>query len=122
MRVVNKAEFEQSKHSLLKELKKNVFIYPTDSIYGIGCDATNPELVQKVRELKNSTTQPFSVIAPNKEWIHNNCEVSEEAKDWVEQLGNDITINDEPKAVSLILKLKNPKAVAINVLQAYDSL
>ena len=29
-----------------------IFIYPTDTIYGIGCDATNSESVKRIRELK----------------------------------------------------------------------
>ena len=27
-------------------------LYPTDTIWGIGCDATNPEAVRKVFEIK----------------------------------------------------------------------
>lgn len=122
MRAYNKEEFEQHEHTLKKELKKEVFIYPTDSIYGIGCDATNAELVQKVRDLKNSTTQPFSVIAPSKEWIHKYCEVEGEAKEWVDKLGRDIEIEGKKKAVSLVLPLKDKTAVAPNVLQGVKSL
>ena len=29
-----------------------VILYPTDTIWGIGCDATNPEAVEKVYEIK----------------------------------------------------------------------
>jgi L-threonylcarbamoyladenylate synthase len=29
-----------------------IILYPTDTIWGIGCDATNPEAVKKVYELK----------------------------------------------------------------------
>lgn len=36
------------------EVLKNggVILYPTDTIWGIGCDATNPEAVRKVYEIK----------------------------------------------------------------------
>jgi len=117
MQVINKQEFEQSQPSILKELEQSIFIYPTDSIYGLGCDATNKKLVQKVREIKNSTLQPFSVIAPSKQWVYDNCEVKEKAKEWVEKLGTLLNINGEPQTFSLILPLKNKKAVAQNVLQ-----
>ncbi len=30
-----------------------VLLYPTDTIWGLGCDATNDEAVQKILELKN---------------------------------------------------------------------
>ena len=33
-------------------LKGGVILYPTDTIWGLGCDATNPEAVQKVYEIK----------------------------------------------------------------------
>lgn len=29
-----------------------VILYPTDTIWGLGCDATNPEAVQKIYEIK----------------------------------------------------------------------
>lgn len=37
------------------EVLKNggVILYPTDTVWGIGCDATNPEAVKKVYNLKN---------------------------------------------------------------------
>ncbi|MBQ9641579.1 MAG: threonylcarbamoyl-AMP synthase [Bacteroidaceae bacterium] len=36
------------------EVLKNggVILYPTDTVWGIGCDATNPEAVKKVYEIK----------------------------------------------------------------------
>jgi L-threonylcarbamoyladenylate synthase len=49
-----------------------VFIYPTDTIYGIGCDATSDIAIAKIRTLKNRPTQPFSIIAPNTAWIQEN--------------------------------------------------
>ena len=29
-----------------------VILYPTDTVWGLGCDATNPEAVQRVYEIK----------------------------------------------------------------------
>ena len=32
--------------------KGGVILYPTDTVWGIGCDATNPEAVKRVYEIK----------------------------------------------------------------------
>ena len=32
--------------------KGGVILYPTDTVWGIGCDATNPEAVAKVYKIK----------------------------------------------------------------------
>ncbi|MEW2921477.1 L-threonylcarbamoyladenylate synthase [Muricauda sp. ANG21] len=40
-------------NNCIKELKAgNLILYPTDTVWGIGCDATNPEAVKKVYALK----------------------------------------------------------------------
>jgi L-threonylcarbamoyladenylate synthase len=111
MITLNMDEYNVHKKTILKELLKSTFVYPTDTIYGIGCDATNEELVKKIRNLKKSK-QPFSIIAPSKEWIHNNCEVTEEAEEWIRKL---------PGPYTLVLRLKNPKAIAKNVYNHDDN-
>ena len=56
-----------------------VFIYPTDTIYGLGCDATNEESVKIIRDLKyRDKDKPVSVIAPSVEWIKEHCVVEDE--------------------------------------------
>ena len=60
----------------IENLKTEVFIYPTDTIYGIGCDATNDKLVEKIREIKQRENKPFSIIAPSVQWILDNFNVN----------------------------------------------
>ena len=105
MIIVNFDEYNINRKSILRDIPRSVFVYPTDTIYGIGCNALDEKLVAKVRKLKNSD-QPFSVIVPNKEWIYENCIVTEEAEEWIRKL---------PGPYTLLLKLKNKKAVAKNV-------
>ena len=63
---------------IINKLKKEVFIYPTDTIYGIGCDATNSELVKQIRKIKQRDKKPLSVIAPSKKWILDNFKVKKD--------------------------------------------
>jgi len=107
MRIIEKEEYHTRKgeiRSMLREGK--IFIYPTDTIYGIGCDATNHDSVQKVREIKERPDKPFSIIAPTKDWIRKNCIITEKEEEWLEKI---------PGPYTLILKLKNSKAVADSV-------
>jgi L-threonylcarbamoyladenylate synthase len=107
MDIVTKDEFLQRKSEFIPKIEAGtIFIHPTDTIYGIGCDATNSSAVKKVREAKQRVDNPFSVIAPSKKWIYDNCEYSEEAISWIEKL---------PGPYTLILKLKNKKAIANEV-------
>jgi L-threonylcarbamoyladenylate synthase len=76
MRILTKEEFIYNLELFSKKILDGaIFIYPTDTIYGIGCSALNEESVKKIREIKNRPNNPFSVIAPSKEWIRDNCEV-----------------------------------------------
>jgi L-threonylcarbamoyladenylate synthase len=122
MQVVNKEEFLNSKRKFLKKMSGSLFIYPTDSIYGLGCDATNSELVDKLRKVKKSNLQPLSIIAPSKEWIKENCFISSEQKKYFDALGSKIKINNKEHCFTLILKLKNKGAVAHNVTQGSDAI
>jgi L-threonylcarbamoyladenylate synthase len=90
-RIINKDELK-NEPSLVQELKNSIFIYPTDTIYGIGCDATNERLVKKVREIKRCAEKPFSVIIPNRNIIFSNCKTDERAKTWADKLPGPYTL------------------------------
>lgn len=53
-------------------LNGQIFIYPTDTVYGIGCDATNKTATNKLRAIKKINDRSVSVIAPSIEWIKKN--------------------------------------------------
>lgn len=103
MKLLSKNDLFANKSKIIADIAKGaVFIYPTDTIYGIGCVATKDASVRRIRELKGRETKPFSVIAPSIDWIKENCELSGKAKAWLVKL---------PGPYTLILPLKNPKAV-----------
>ena len=39
-----------------------IILYPTDTIWGIGCDATNEEAVKKIYELKKRSKSKALII------------------------------------------------------------
>lgn len=76
MQLITKEEFETRKDEFIEKILNGaIFVYPTDTIYGIGCNALMDEPVKRIREWKGRKT-PFSIIAPSKEWIKENCNVN----------------------------------------------
>jgi len=115
MQVITKSELKLRQRELKIKIKEGyVFIHPTDTIYGVGCNALDSNAVKKIREIKGKYEHPFSVIAPSKEWIKQNCIVTKEAEQWLDKL---------PGPYTLILKLKteciapevNPKSNSLGV-------
>ncbi|NQU98833.1 threonylcarbamoyl-AMP synthase [Candidatus Woesearchaeota archaeon] len=106
MEVLNKDEFLGRKHVMVQKLRSSVFVYPTDTIYGIGCNAEDEELVDNIRMLKKRFDMSFSIIAPSKDWIRENCVVNKKAEEWLDKL---------PGPYTLIMKLKNKDVIAENV-------
>ena len=45
--------------------KGGIIAYPTDTLYGLGCDSKNEKSIKKLNKIKNRSG-PISVIAPNK--------------------------------------------------------
>lgn len=103
MRIIDPNEFKVYKNIHLGKIKQGaVFIYPTDTIYGVGCDATNGKAIEVIRKLKNRPTQPFSIIAPSIDWIKENCDLDDFSQEWLNKL---------PGPYTFIFRLKNKEAV-----------
>jgi len=85
--------------NLIKNIKEGkLFIYPTDTIYGIGCNATNIASVNKIKTIKSrDKDKPLSIIAPSIKWIKENCIIDK---------GLDIN-KYFPGPYTIILKKKN---------------
>lgn len=55
--------YDQDIEFSLKTLQNGgILLYPTDTIWGIGCDATNAEAVQKIYDLKNREEKKSLII------------------------------------------------------------
>lgn len=107
MEILNQDEYFLRQDEILRKIKGGaVFIYPTDTIYGMGSSALHHGAIDKIREAKGNYQRPLSVIAPSKDWIREHCELSKKADTWLDKL---------PGPYTLLLKLKDPKAVSPKV-------
>ena len=107
MEILNYDEVMIRKMDIIESIVMgSVFIHPTDTIYGLGCNAQNAAPVNKIRRLKGRANNPFSVIAPSPGWILENCIITKDAQEWLKKI---------PGPYTLILKLKNKNCVAKEV-------
>lgn len=59
-------KFEDDIKGSLKILKEGgVILYPTDTVWGLGCDATNPAAVQRIFRIKSRTESKNLLILVN---------------------------------------------------------
>lgn len=87
--------FEQEVELCVKLLQEGkVFIYPTDTIWGIGCDATNAKAIDKIFKIKNRPSgKPLIILV-----------------DSIESIGNYVK-NPSPVAADLIKASCNPLSI-----------
>lgn len=109
-----------------------LFVYPTDTIYGFGCDAFNRSAVERLAELKGrEASDKFILLVENvpalKKWININSEaqinfleniwpapvsvvleLSAKAARWIDQTTAAFRIPKNKFCNSLLVRLKNP--------------
>lgn len=66
-----KGSFSEDLTNAVETLRKGgVILYPTDTVWGIGCDATNSEAVKKIFEIKKrDDSKALITLVPNDAWI-----------------------------------------------------
>lgn len=86
---------------------KGVLVYPTDTVYGIGGDATSDEVVKKVRAIKGiDEKKPLSAMMADFGMIEYYCESG---------IWEDIILKKYlPGPYTFVLKLRRPLAVTGN--------
>ena len=71
-----------------------VILYPTDTVWGIGCDATDPEAVAKVYAIKNrEDSKSLVLLASDMDMI---CRYVREVPEMAVQL---VEVNDKPMTI-----------------------
>lgn len=79
----------------LKVLREGgVILYPTDTVWGLGCDATNPEAVAKIYAIKKrSDSKSLVLLASDMDMI---CRYIKEIPEMAQQL---VEVNDKPMTI-----------------------
>ena len=71
-----------------------IILYPTDTVWGIGCDATDPEAVAKVYAIKNrEDSKSLVLLASDIDMV---CRYVKEIPEMAVQL---IEVNDKPMTI-----------------------
>ena len=85
---------EQIKKAVEVLRKGGVILYPTDTVWGIGCDATNAEAVAKVYEIKKrSDSKSLVLLSSNMDMV---CRYVKEVPEMAVQL---VEVNDKPMTI-----------------------
>nr|WP_297310381.1 L-threonylcarbamoyladenylate synthase [uncultured Flavobacterium sp.] len=109
MEDINKEVFEAF------EVIKNggIILYPTDTVWGIGCDATNEEAVKKIYDLKKRAESKSMIVL-----VHNDRLLYNVFRE-IPQVAFDILdCSDKPTT----LVLDQPRNVAKNIIAPDNSL
>jgi len=77
----------EARRGIVSAIRKgDILIYPTDTVYGIGCDAYSGAGVGRIAKAKGSGERGFSVIAPSKEWIWSNVTAADACRKLADDL------------------------------------
>lgn len=98
-------------YEILKE--GGIILYPTETVWGIGCDATNMEAVAKIYKLKQREESKSMIVLMNGEKMIYNV-----FKEIPEVAWEILDISDKPTT----LILDNPRNVATNLVAPDKSL
>ena len=74
--------------------KGGIILYPTDTVWGIGCDATDPEAVAKIYAIKNrEDSKSLVLLASDMDMV---CRYVKEVPEMAIQL---VEVNDKPMTI-----------------------
>lgn len=85
---LEKALKDMERVELAKAIREGeILIYPTDTLYGIGCNAEKTASVEKIVKAKGrGSGKPLSVISPSKEWVAENTKITSDKVRFIDRL------------------------------------
>ena len=113
----------RNKHNIIQKSIEvlnagGTILYPTDTVWGIGCDATNPKAIKKVYSMKKrSSKKPLILLMNNVDLLLNYVEsVPQIAHEIINKAARPTTIiYNNPKNLPKMLIHQN--TIAIRVIQ-----
>lgn len=107
-------DIKQEVHNAYEVIKEGgIILYPTDTVWGIGCDATNSEAVKKIYALKRRAESKSMIVLVNGERLMH--QVFKEIPEVAWQI---LDLADKPTT----LILDNPRNVAKEIISEDQSL
>ncbi|CAM1348284.1 L-threonylcarbamoyladenylate synthase [Tenacibaculum crassostreae] len=92
---------------------RNTILYPTDTVWGLGCDATNEEAVKKIYQLKNREESKSLII------LVSSIEMLEQYVDYIPKKALEI-LRESEKPTTIIYN--NPKGLAANTVASDNTI
>lgn len=107
---INPAKTSSALRALIVNYLKSgkIIVYPTDTIYGLGCLATNQKAILKIRRIKKrSVNKPFIILVSSLKMAKDYCYISQKQELILKKIWQ------QKRPTSVILRSKNnlPKAI-----------
>lgn len=85
---INFSDDESVKLMVNSFQKGEVLIYPTDTVYGLGCVADNPEAIKRIYRIKKrEIRKPLLVLMDSLRMIKKYCKINDEQERYMEKEG-----------------------------------
>ncbi|MCB0416896.1 MAG: L-threonylcarbamoyladenylate synthase [Bdellovibrionaceae bacterium] len=67
------------------DLRRTIWVSPTDTVYGFGTACSNPDGLSRIQKLKNVGPQPAIALVANSAWASDLVQISERNQTWLDR-------------------------------------
>lgn len=109
---------QELKNSLTALNNVKVILYPTDTVWGIGCDATNENIVSKIFDIKKrNESKSLVILVSSLNMLQKYVKVSSQLRRFINTLNKPTTIiYQKPKGLAKNV-IASDNTVAIRIVQ-----
>ena len=107
------------KHTIQVLKENKTILYPTDTVWGLGCDATSEKAVKKIYELKNrSESKSLVILVSSINMLKKYVSVPQKAIELLKKVTKPTTIiYSKPKGIAQNAISKGDNTVAIRIVR-----